>query len=104
MLDYFGVSIIHGTLIFSTRSLTGVCNIFAYAYDYYHEGCLAPEGRPGMSEVFLLSGISGLSFDSDVLSLLSFSVLSPCSFRLVIMLLMDYSPDFFSRQFSNIFL
>ena len=27
-----------------------------------------PEGRPGMSDVTLLSGISGLSFDSPFLS------------------------------------
>ena len=27
-----------------------------------------PEGRPGMSDVFPLSGISGLSFDSTLLS------------------------------------
>ena len=32
----------------------------------------APEGRPGMSDVLLLSGISGLSFDSPFLSPLLF--------------------------------
>ena len=62
-----------------------------------------PEGRPGMSEVFLLSGISGLSFDSPFLSpLLFFSVWSSCSFCLVIFLLMVHSPDF-SRKLANIF-
>ena len=41
-----------------------------------------PEGRPGMSDISLLSGISGLSFDSSFLSLvflprpLALSVLS----------------------------
>ena len=34
---------------------------------------LAPEGRPGMSDVSPLSGISGLSFDSTWLSPLLFS-------------------------------
>ena len=62
-----------------------------------------PEGRPGMSEVILLSGISGLSFDSPFLSpLLFFSVWSSCSFFLVIFLLMVHSPDF-SRKLANIF-
>ena len=32
----------------------------------------APEGRPGMSDVSPLSGISGLSFDSTLLSPLFF--------------------------------
>ena len=34
--------------------------------------CLYPEGRPGMSDVPLLSGISGLSYDSPLLSPLLF--------------------------------
>ena len=33
----------------------------------------SPEGRPGMSDVSLQSGISGLSFDSTLLSPLLFS-------------------------------
>ena len=36
----------------------------------------APEGRPGMSDVTPLSGISGLSFDSTLLPTLSFFCLS----------------------------
>ena len=36
-----------------------------------------PEGRPGMSDVFLLSGISGLSFDSPFLSPLLFFLHNP---------------------------
>ena len=36
-----------------------------------------PEGRPGMSDVTLLSGISGLSFDSPFLSPLLFFLPSP---------------------------
>ena len=36
-----------------------------------------PKGRLGMSDVTLLSGISGLSFDSPFLSPLLFFVLSP---------------------------
>ena len=41
---------------------------------------ISPEGRPGMSDVSPLSGISGLSFDSTLLSpLLCFClVLLPC--------------------------
>ena len=54
----------------------------------------APEGRPGMSGVTLLSGISGLSFDSPFL-LPCFALYSPCSFCLVIFLLMVLSPYFF---------
>ena len=62
-----------------------------------------PEGRPGMSDVSLLSGISGLSFDSTLLSPLLF-------FYLVLLLFLSYlflpaSPFFwtFSRKFFNIF-
>ena len=36
--------------------------------------CLAPEGRPGMSYVSPLSGISGLSFDSTLLCILIFLI------------------------------
>ena len=36
-----------------------------------------PEGRPEMSEVILLSGISGLSFDSPFLSPLLFFLPGP---------------------------
>ena len=63
----------------------------------------APEGRPGMSDVSLLSGISGLSFDSLFLSLLSF-------FCLVLLLLLfcHFSANgpfswLFPKKLSNIF-
>ena len=57
------------------------------------------EGRPGVSDVSLLSGISGLSFDSPFLSPLLFFLPSPsCSFCLVIFLLMVHSPDFFPEN------
>ena len=36
-----------------------------------------PEGRPGMSDVIVLSGISGLSFDSPCLSPLLFFLPGP---------------------------
>ena len=60
-----------------------------------------------MSDVLLVSGISGLSFDSSFLSPLLFF-----SFCLVLLLflschcflLMVHSPDFFPRKLSNIFL
>ena len=51
-----------------------------------------------MSDVTLLSGISGLSFDSPFLSPLFFSAKSSCSFCLVIFLLMVHSSGFFSRK------
>ena len=63
----------------------------------------APEGRPGMSDVSPLSGISGLSFDSTLLSPLLF-------FCLVLLPFLSYSflpagPFFstFSRKFFKIF-
>ena len=57
-----------------------------------------------MSDVFLLSGISGLSFDSPFLSpLLSFSAKSSCPFCFVVFLLMIHSPDIFPEN-SQIFL
>ena len=56
-----------------------------------------------MSDVTLLSGISGLSFDSPFpISSLVFSAQSSCSFCLVIFLLMVHSPDFFPEN-SQIF-
>ena len=55
-----------------------------------------PRRRPGMSDVTLMSGISGLSFDSPFLSPLLFFLPSPFfSFCLVIFCLMVHSPDFF---------
>ena len=45
--------------------------------------CPGPEGRPGMSDVSPLSGISGLSFDSTLLSSLLF-------FCLVLLLFLSY--------------
>ena len=65
-----------------------------------------PEGRRGMSDVFLLSGISGLSFDSPFLAPLLFcfsSAWSSCSFCLVIFLLMVHSSSFFFLQKTQIF-
>ncbi len=63
----------------------------------------SPEGRPGMSDVSPLSGISGLSFDSTLLSPLLF-------FCLVLLPFLSYcflpaGPFFstFSRKFFNIF-
>ena len=67
------------------------------------------DGMPAMSDVALLSGISGLSFDFSCLSpllfcfvLFCFVVLfcfspasSSCSFCFVIFLLMVHSPDLF---------
>ena len=63
-----------------------------------------PEGRPGMSDVSPLSGISGLSLDSTLLSPLYF-------FRLVLVLFLSYlffcllvhSAILFMENSSNIF-
>ena len=53
-----------------------------------------PEGRPGMSHVCPLFGISGLSLDSSFLCLFVFLLLFlSCYFFLL--LVMVYSPDFF---------
>ena len=63
-----------------------------------------PAGRPGMSDVPLLSEISGLLiwFPFPISSLV-FSASASCPFCLVIFHLMIYSPEFFSRKLSNIF-
>ena len=53
---------------------------FIWENSFYDEN---PEGKPGMSDVSSLSGISGLSFDSTLLSPLSF-------FRLVLLLFLSY--------------
>ena len=59
-----------------------------------------PWREAGDSDVCLLSGISGLSFDSPFLSPLFFSALSSCSFCLVIFLLIliVHSLDFFLQK------
>ena len=73
-------------------------------FKYMHKPfkCMAwsnPKGRPGMSDVNLLSGTLGLSFDSPFLSLLSFfSAKSSCSFCPVVFLLTVHSPDFFTQK------
>ena len=62
--------------------------------------CLdVPKERPGIYDVTLLSGISGLSFDFRFLSPLS----SSCSFCLVILRLMVHSPDFFLLKILHYF-
>ena len=61
------------------------------------------EGRPAMSDVPLLSGISGLSFDSPFLSLLLFFLPSPLALSVLsFFLLMVHSPDFFPPENSQI--
>ena len=53
------------TLHYNTSSSASSCS------------CSSPKGRPGMSDVTLLSGISGLSFDSPFLSPVWFLLPSP---------------------------
>ena len=54
-----------------------------------------------MSDVTLLSGISGLSFDSPFLSPLLFFL--PSLAVIVIFLLMVHAPELFSSKVSNVF-
>ena len=63
-----------------------------------------PKGRPGMSDISLLSGISGLLiwFPFPISSLV-FSASASCPFCLVIFLLMIYSPEFSPRKLANTF-
>ena len=63
----------------------------------------SPEGRLGMSDVSLLSGISRLTFDSPFLSPLLFFLPSPFARSVLsFFLLMIHYPDFFPEN-SNIF-
>ena len=55
-----------------------------------------PEGRTGMSDVNLLSAVSGLSADSSFLSHLFF-------FCLILFFFLVHSPDFVSRKLRNNF-
>ena len=60
-----------------------------------------PHGRPGMSDVSSLCGVSGLSFESTLPAPLLRSAYSCCSFCIVSFL--AHSSDFFlSRKFFNI--
>ena len=62
-----------------------------------------PKGRLGMSDVCLLCGILGLSFDSPFLSpFLFFYLVLLLSLCLGIYLPMVHSPDFFSPEISSI--
>ena len=49
-----------------------LCVAFAFRVHLRNFSITPPEGRPGMSDVSPLSGISGLSFDSTLLSPLLF--------------------------------
>ena len=82
-----------------------MCICVFYMYVCLHVWCLSmssPEGKLGMSDVSPLSGISGLSFDSTLLSPLLF-------FCLVLLPFLSYrflpaGPFFwaFSRKFFNV--
>ena len=61
-----------------------------------------PEGRPGMCDSTLLSGISGLSFDSPFLSPLLFFCLV-LLFCLVIFFLSCHFPYFFQKILKHLF-
>ena len=64
---------------------------------------IPPEGRPGMSDVSPLSGISGLSFDSTLLSPLLFFCLALLPFLSYRFLPAGPFFSTFSRKFFNIF-
>ena len=59
-------------LSLASCSCSGGCGGGARAHRLSSHLLKTPEGRPGMSDVFPLSGISGLSFDSTLASPLSF--------------------------------
>ena len=56
------------TSMWHVYSVTYIWRVYGVTYLWH----VYPEGRPGMSDVPLLSGISGLSFDSSFLSPLLF--------------------------------
>ena len=62
-----------------------------------------PEGRPGMSDVSPLSGISGLSFDSTLLSPLLFFCLVLLPFCLIVFCLLALSFQLFPENSSIFF-
>ena len=72
------VEYLHGILCFSLSSsvdsLYHIVYVVAPLNNFFNVFCLfAPKGKLGMSDVSILSGISGLSFDSPFLSPLLFS-------------------------------
>ena len=96
-------------IIIIRRKLISVASIYHTMWERRASVCIEyggyrisfPEGRPGMSDVHLLSGISGLSFESAFLSpLLIFFFLVPLFFMFV-----NFSANglFFSPENSNIF-
>ena len=56
-----------------------VCLFVSFCFALF----LVPEGRSGMSDISLLSGISGLSFDSTLLSPLLFFPPSPVTLSIL---------------------
>ena len=81
---------------------SGFGNILRYPAMMHHQSPL-PEGRPGMSDVTLLSGLSELSFDFTLLpSLLFFCLLTPIALSVFLLHLLAHSPAFFLRKFFNI--
>ena len=84
------------------------CKCWSFLIIDYFELAMfaAPEGRPGVSDVSLhptplrsLSGISGLSFDSTLLSALLFCCLSPLLFLSCLFCFSFFHTDPFSRLF-----
>ena len=67
------VSKLYQQLKYSSQNIILMGTTFSALFSLYTVMLLlAPEGRPGMSDVSPLSGISGLSFDSTLLSPLFF--------------------------------
>ena len=101
-------------IIIRRRKLISVASIYHTRWERRASVCIEyggyrisfPEGRPGMSDVHLLSGISGLSFESAFLSpLFIFFCLVHLFFMFVIFLLMVFFfwSFFFSLQKTQIF-
>ena len=91
------------SLCFDVRSFQNILGGFRswfwhfWSFDFCPN---TPEGRPGMSDVSPLSGISGLSFDSTLLSPLLFCY-SFCPFFFFVS--WSILLNFFPKKFFNIF-
>ena len=82
---------ITGSFLFSFSLYCNQVHDYSFWRDYYSCIFMTPEGRPGMFDVSPLSGISGLSFDSTLLSPL---VLLPSPVTLSVLSFLPAGPFF----------
>ena len=91
-------------ILFSLLLLFFVLNVIVFicgggaTHTYY-----TPKGRPGMSDLSFLSGISGLSFDSPFLSPVLLFLLCPLALSVLSFSANGPFSWLFSRKLSNIF-